>query len=147
MHRLSPIFPGIYLSSYNISKRRDLLVEHGITHVINLSEHRNPHSDTFTYLKIDLPDYPDSDISQYFEQTSDFICQALSSGGGVLINCWAGMSRAPTILLAFLITRRGLDLDTALHWLQSRRSVVDPNPGFIEQLGKLKTKKDPTPSK
>ena len=46
----------------------------------------------------------------------------------------AGISRSTTLLIAYLIRYRGMKSDEALQYVRSRRSIVNPNPGFWNQL-------------
>lgn len=138
MHRLSQITPRLYLSSYKISKDKSLLEKNGITHVINLSQEPDPHPETFHYLSFIIDDVPSANISYYFPYIWEYINEALNEGGKVLINCWAGISRASTSLISYLITHRNMELRDALKFVRSKRYVVDPNSGFIRQLRKLR---------
>jgi protein-tyrosine phosphatase len=44
------------------------------------------------------------------------------------------MSRSASLVAAFLIATRNLSLDDALVLLRSKRPIVAPNRGFMEQL-------------
>jgi protein-tyrosine phosphatase len=46
----------------------------------------------------------------------------------------AGISRSTTLLIAYLIRYKGMKSDDALHYVRARRSIIDPNPGFWNQL-------------
>jgi atypical dual specificity phosphatase len=54
-----------------------------------------------------------------------------------LVHCSAGISRSPTIIAGYLMTRQGLPLKAALAAIVSARPTVCPNPGFIGQLRSL----------
>ncbi|ESO11289.1 hypothetical protein HELRODRAFT_91497, partial [Helobdella robusta] len=56
------------------------------------------------------------------------------SGGKVLVHCQAGVSRSPTICLAYLIRVFRLNLDSAFTFLKSRRPIINPNLNFMTQL-------------
>ena len=45
-----------------------------------------------------------------------------------------GRSRSATLIIMYLMFKFNLSLDTALSMVQQRRSVVDPNKGFLDQL-------------
>ena len=57
-----------------------------------------------------------------------------AAGGGVLVNCMAGISRSTSVVLAHLMDHTQVDLRTA--WLQVRaaRPKACPNVGFAIQL-------------
>lgn len=46
----------------------------------------------------------------------------------------AGISRAPTMVIAWLVRWKNIPLFDAYSFVRKRRSVVDPNPGFMLQL-------------
>ena len=53
--------------------------------------------------------------------------------GSVLVHCIAGFSRAPTIVIAYMMKRMKWDIDRAYKYVQERR-VIAPNSGFLKQL-------------
>jgi len=55
----------------------------------------------------------------------------------VLVHCYAGQSRSSTLLAAYLVAERGMELGEALHKIQEARPSVCPNLGFILQLKQL----------
>lgn len=52
----------------------------------------------------------------------------------ILIHCKAGISRSASLVLAYIILQYKLTLKRALEYVISRRGIVQPNPGFINQL-------------
>lgn len=57
-----------------------------------------------------------------------------SQKGVVLVHCNAGVSRAPAVVVGFLMSCEYHTFDAALALVQSARPAAAPNPGFIEQL-------------
>lgn len=56
------------------------------------------------------------------------------SGGKVLVHCEAGISRSPTICMAYIMRTQQLRLDAAFDIIKQRRDVVSPNFSFMGQL-------------
>ena len=52
----------------------------------------------------------------------------------ILVHCSAGISRSPTLVLAYMIKRHHLTLDEAFDKMRQLRPIVDPNVSFILQL-------------
>ena len=91
---------------------------------------------TCEYLSLDMDDISSYNARQHFISSINFIRQALNSNDKnvVLCHCVAGISRSATITIAYLMTEYHLSLQSALNHVQSIRTIVQPNPGFIKQL-------------
>jgi len=79
-------------------------------------------------------DSPDTDLLMHFDECFSFIDEAISSGGNVLVHCFAGRSRSVTIVVAYLMKKHRMSLESALSLVRSKRPQVAPNEGFISQL-------------
>lgn len=55
-------------------------------------------------------------------------------GGKVLVHCEAGISRSPTICMAYIMRTQQLRLDAAFDVIKQRRDVISPNFSFMGQL-------------
>ena len=56
------------------------------------------------------------------------------SNGKVLVHCQAGISRSSTIVIAYLMKKKGISLETAFRETKKIRSIVEPNILFYSQL-------------
>lgn len=65
---------------------------------------------------------------------SDFINHANFVGSGVLVHCMAGISRSVSMVAYHLMVTYGIPYDDAIRIIRSRRSIANPNPGFVYQL-------------
>ena len=52
----------------------------------------------------------------------------------VLVHCLAGMSRSATIVIAYLLATTAMTTTEATEFVRSKRSIIRPNYGFINQL-------------
>lgn len=52
----------------------------------------------------------------------------------MLVHCEAGTSRSPTIVVAYLMRKRGWGVEEALGYVGGRRKCVNPNKGFMKDL-------------
>lgn len=83
-------------------------------------------------------DSEDFNLSVHFEEIAEFI-EGGRQMGGVVVHCAAGVSRASTACLAYMMLRQKIGLDAAFNKLITARSCVQPNPGFWRQLRDLES--------
>lgn len=76
-------------------------------------------------------------MSKYFDEAYKFIEESVDNGEKVLVHCFAGVSRAPSILISYLIRKHRMSVDNALRMVQEKRNKVRPNSGFMRQLKEL----------
>ncbi|XP_023694156.2 dual specificity protein phosphatase 26-like [Paramormyrops kingsleyae] len=138
------VWPNLYLGDQGIASSRSELSRLGITHILNCA-HSNWRSGAdyykgmcITYLGIEARDSPTFDMSVNFTPAADFIHQALSGGGRILVHCAVGVSRSATLVLAYLMIREHMTLVDAIKTVKDRRGII-PNRGFLRQLTVLDT--------
>lgn len=59
---------------------------------------------------------------------------ARRTGENVLLHCLAGISRSPTLAIAYIMRSQGLDYEEARKFVKSRRPSISPNINFMGQL-------------
>ncbi|KAL7648027.1 UNVERIFIED_CONTAM: hypothetical protein RMT77_001644 [Armadillidium vulgare] len=143
---MDEVYPSIYIGDLGAAKNRDYLKHVGITHVLNTAQGDkmatvNTNADFYKnygimYLGLELLDFPSANIAKYFEESANFIDEALKNGGKVLVHCFMGISRSATITTAFLMIKRGMTAKEALIQIKQNRNVF-PNEGFLRQLADL----------
>ena len=123
--------PGGFYPSKDLERLEKL----GITHIVNLSSYDNEFPTTFTYMRIEVDDFPDQEIYSYLGNAVNFVESGLKNGK-VLVHCNAGQSRAGSIIAAYLMKSQKITLDSALELARSKRkkNKVLPNSGFMKQL-------------
>ncbi|PVG04496.1 phosphatases II [Serendipita vermifera] len=145
--QIAEIIPDfLYLSDIKCASDDALLAQAGFTHVISILSAPIPWlgpspNSSCRVLNVKCDDSVEEDIIAHFEITNRFIEDAYRESlttrkrNKVLCHCLAGVSRSPTVIAAYLMASRGMKRDEALDLLRERRGVVEPNPGFVEQLG------------
>lgn len=135
------IISGLYLGNSYHASQEDRLVRLGIFALLNVAELSNAgsplpraSSDSFCHMNLPIADSATSDISCNFPQAIEFIENVRSSGGKVLVHCLAGISRSPTICIAYLMYSHSLSLDQAYDLVKQRRRLISPNLNFMRQL-------------
>jgi len=69
--------------------------------------------------------------------TTNIIDPATQNKRACLVHCAFGVSRSATVCAAWLLTRKGLSLQQALHVIRQARPHASPNMGFIAGLRAL----------
>jgi protein-tyrosine phosphatase len=86
---------------------------------------------------VHIYDSSSENILEKLEPALSFLDHCLlnpTNSGGVLVHCAAGVSRSTSVVLAYLMTRKGMSLADALQFVRKVRPIVSPNPGFLDQL-------------
>ncbi|GKV38584.1 hypothetical protein SLEP1_g46474 [Rubroshorea leprosula] len=121
---------GLFLGSIGAANNKNALKSSNITHVLTVASSLRPaHTNDFVYKVI-----PDTNITQYFDECFDFIDEAKQRGSGVLVHCFVGRSRSVTIVVAYLMKKRGMSPSQALEYVKSKRPQAAPKSGFLSQL-------------
>ena len=136
------------------AQNSERLTQLGISHVINATPDLPfCHDKKCKELRIGILDLPSENILQYFESAIEFIGESgdeetkgkeclfdplddalRSESHNVLVHCSAGISRSPTLVLAYMIKKQHLSLEKALRTMRNSRTIIDPNFSFILQL-------------
>ncbi|XP_072300244.1 dual specificity protein phosphatase 19-like [Eucyclogobius newberryi] len=116
------------------------LQKHKVSHILNVAFGvDNVFPELFIYKTVSIKDQPDTDLSLHIQDCCGFISEAQNEKGVVLVHCNTGVSRAPAVVIGYLMLRGGLSFKDALSLVQTARPNSAPNPGFMEQLQKYQT--------
>jgi len=130
------IAENLYLGGHEAALNIDGLKERKITHIITAGKGlKMPYPDHFKYKFIDILDWEQENIMQYFASSIEFIEEGRLEGA-VLIHCAAGVSRSATITIAYLMQCCGYGYAEARKFVQTKR-WIHPNLGFAHQLIKF----------
>ncbi|XP_060944275.1 dual specificity protein phosphatase 19a [Limanda limanda] len=132
--------PDLLLGSQDAAHDFGTLRKHKVSHILNVAFGvENIFPDLFIYKTVSILDLPDADLLTHIQECCDFIQQARSEKGVVLVHCNTGVSRAPSVVVGYLMSCDGQSFDAALSLVKSSRPASSPNPGFLEQLRSNKT--------
>lgn len=133
--RPSLVMPCVYIGDREDSRDRRRLMQLGVTHILNVaSQLPNVHPADFIYRKLNMIDSETQDLKPFFDRAASFIDDALRAGGRVLVHCIAGVSRSVAMVVAFMMSRRGIRLQAGLKQITKARSIIRPNEGFLLAL-------------
>lgn len=130
------ILDNIYLGNLSASVSKDYIEENNINHIISAVTGAYPIYDNITYTCLDLLDESFFEINKVFNETNNVIEENLRKNKNILIHCICGVSRSTTVLCAYLIKKTNYTPEEAVNLIREKRSIVNPNPGFMNQLQK-----------
>ena len=151
---VAPIRPGLikyfpteiipdflFLGDYRDGSDDIVLANLKVTHLIDASGERLSEPAAMRlaieYFPLRIWDLEGVNIRSHFESVTSFIRSAREqrSDGRVLVHCRAGISRAATLVLAYLMESRiELNLKNAFKSVVEKRPFVCPNASFRQQL-------------
>lgn len=132
--QVAQILPGLLLGAQDVAKDLARLRRLGVTHILNVATGiPNCFPADFTYKRLNIRDHPDMDIRHYFDDCFKFIDQGRREGW-VYVHCNAGISRAATICIGYLMSRHNMRLEDAINKVKDARPIISPNEGFLRQL-------------
>ena len=121
------IFLGNIYDAANIKKLSKLGIKKVLTLTMDTQIISLPKE--FERKIIKVQDLPRENIIQYFGECINFI----EGDTKILVHCTMGISRSPTIILAYLMWKNQLKLEEAFKLVRRIRNI-NPNYGFIRQL-------------
>jgi len=135
-HPASQVTPFLFLGNMKDASDIEAMSRLGIDHVLNVTAVSPAYqrSSKITYKQLHAADNGYQNLKQYFDEAFEFIDKARNCGGSVLIHCQAGVSRSPTIAIAYLIKYFSMSMVEAYKFVKSRRSIISPNLNFMGQL-------------
>ena len=133
------INPNLFMSGYHSAADLKTLKQNQITHVINLTSQycQNLHESFVSYSNFQLSDNSNFDLTPFLEEITKTIYQKIEQGQKVLVHCKMGVSRAPSVIIAFLIKQLRMDFYSAFNHVHQINSKISPNLGYLMQLQKL----------
>ncbi|XP_068224692.1 MAP kinase phosphatase with leucine-rich repeats protein 1-like [Palaemon carinicauda] len=90
-----------------------------------------------TRLCINIPNSEDIDIAQYMDDVNSFIEGSRKHCKNVLVHSYEGKSRAPAVIILYLMTMYGMSFSKALSLVKSGCLEVSLNTGFQRTLQNL----------
>jgi hypothetical protein len=139
---MTEILPRIFVGNIHDAQNLERLNQNGITHIINATPDLPLFwENQYQYLRIGVLDLPSESIRKHFDKAFQFIDEKLQNKTNkILVHCSAGISRSPTLVLAYMIKKYQMKFDEAFNKMRQLRQIVDPNVSFILQLRDWETK-------
>eukprot|EP01064_Diplonema_japonicum_P016040 TRINITY_DN24074_c0_g1_i1.p1 TRINITY_DN24074_c0_g1~~TRINITY_DN24074_c0_g1_i1.p1 ORF type:complete len:408 (+),score=25.43 TRINITY_DN24074_c0_g1_i1:73-1224(+) len=136
------VVENVFLGSLRSAQNPEIYRTKGITHVLTCGKNLDVQiPDGVEQLCVEVGDTEEDNIQKYFDSTLAFIVKVLTTGGRVLVHCFAGVSRSATVCTAFLIGTKNTSSSEALSMVKAAHPPANPNPGFVRQLGAYAVRK------
>ena len=137
---MSLIVDNLYLSSISEIRNNADMMRKTALH-INAAEEVDYKfvANGLTRIDLNWSDFPLQDINEngILIHLVKMIDTYISCGKQVLVNCFAGISRSTTIVLAYLMYKNKWGIEDAISFVRTKRYFINPNYGFLCQLYNL----------
>lgn len=131
---MDKIIDRLYLGNLKGASNLQNLKAAGITHILQVASGIKPFfPKDFKYKVISVTDTSQSSLIRHFPAAVAFIKEGMAKGG-VLVHCYAGVSRSASCVIAFLMQEKDMSFQQAFAFASKRRPVIFPNMGFQRQL-------------
>ena len=136
----SRILPDLFLGDHGASTQYKLLVEAGVTHILNVRGGARvpppPYGEQLSVHSVKISDFGDDDLRVHLAPCFAVIDAARSTGGKCLVHCSMGVNRSPSIVLCYLMCapHTRWSLRDAWEYVRARRPVVSPHHLYWAQL-------------
>ena len=132
------IIENLYIGSQDCSLI-SVLQTYDISNVVSLGVEPLEKHPNCNYFFNEFYDLPETDIQAIFQKVYPLISKCLKNKSNILVHCNAGVSRAPTIVIAYLIVHCKMSFKNAFEIVKIARPCIRPNDGFLKQLLLLQT--------
>lgn len=126
------IIDNIYLG--DCSHSEDELLTIGVSHVFNISMNHYREYKKIIEIKCPTEDTLTQNILISFPKIITKIKELHDKGHIIYVHCHAGISRSASVIILYLIKYHKYSFKEAFRFVRNKRSCIQPNSGFVEQL-------------
>lgn len=130
---MSKIIDNLYLGNIDNVQSAKFIKDNNIKLIINAAIEVNVpiHEDVSLIMNLQWYDSMEQSIEFCFlDYLANVINSYLKENKAVLVNCFAGISRSSTIVIAYMMKYHNMTFDSAFNYVQSKRWFINPNPNF-----------------
>ena len=125
----------LFLGNEDTARDKAILNKLNISNILICAEGCEPFfKDEYKYKILYIDDAIDENILSWLQEAFEFID---SSEKNIYIHCVMGISRSPSIVIAYLMYKNKMSYEEAYDFVKNKRNVINPNSGFQEQLKKF----------
>lgn len=123
----------LYFGSQDVACDPDILNSLRITDILSVGV-TVPMYKGFKYKFIEAYDLPSFDMKNIFNECFFYIENIRLLNRRVFVHCNAGISRSPTIIIAYVMKHLNISFEDSFKLVKETRITANPNAGFISQL-------------
>ncbi|KAK7108110.1 hypothetical protein V1264_015904 [Littorina saxatilis] len=130
------ILPFLYLGSSQDALSLETAQINGINYILNVSTNcpRPAYVQEGHFHRIPIGDNYSEKILPFLPEAFQFLDKVHEANGCVLVHCLAGISRSPTLAMAFIMKHMRMSSDDAYRYVKDKRPTISPNFNFLGQL-------------
>lgn len=131
------IIDNIYLGNAYNASNYSVIRDYNIKYIINATRELPNFYEYYDikYLRVPVADNSENHISDFIQESVDFIDNAiLKNDGNILIHCYMGSSRSASIVTAYLIHKYKYNVHDAICFIKNKRDIVNINLNFIDDI-------------
>eukprot|EP01012_Entosiphon_sulcatum_P049320 TRINITY_DN67924_c0_g1_i1.p1 TRINITY_DN67924_c0_g1~~TRINITY_DN67924_c0_g1_i1.p1 ORF type:complete len:290 (+),score=30.89 TRINITY_DN67924_c0_g1_i1:30-899(+) len=140
------VLPRLYVGSSMVAEDLTVLKQLGICHVVNCAAELRNHFTAEGVRYCNVPVHDESldteaaALVSTLEDVCEFVAEAHSRGGSVLVHCQRGKSRSGAVLIGYLMLSKGMEYRSAYQHVKQCRECIEPNPAFVAALQTLQSR-------
>nr|XP_040053639.1 protein phosphatase Slingshot homolog 1 isoform X1 [Gasterosteus aculeatus aculeatus] len=135
MDKPTLIFDHVYLGSEWNASNLEELRGCGVGYILNVTrEIDNFFPGMFSYHNVRVYDEDATDLLAHWNDTYNFIGKARRNNSKCLVHCKMGVSRSASTVIAYAMKEYGWSLEKTYNFVKQKRSIAQPNGGFMRQL-------------
>ncbi|XP_060596953.1 uncharacterized protein LOC132750900 [Ruditapes philippinarum] len=131
------ILPFLYLGSQQDALSEDIVKVNEITYILNVSTTciKPANISDGHFLRIPVNDNYSAKLTPHFEQAFQFLDKVREANGCCLVHCLAGISRSPTLAIAYIMKHLNMSSDDAYRYIKEKQTQnVFSEFNFLGQL-------------
>lgn len=127
------MFEFLYFGSQDVACDASILNTLQITDILSVGV-TVPTYKHLKYKFIEAYDLPSFNMKNIFNECFIYIENIRLMNRRVFVHCNAGISRSPTIIIAYIMRYFKIGFEDAFKIVKEKRTTINPNAGFISQL-------------
>lgn len=127
------MFEFLYFGSQDVACDASILNTLKITDILSVGI-KVPTYKNFKYKFIEAYDLPSFNMTNIFDECFKYFENIRLMDRRVFVHCNAGISRSPTIIIAYVMRYFKIGFEDSFKLVKEKRMTINPNAGFISQL-------------